>query len=146
MFCLLLWSVVLCCALLCYDTVRPGLHPHFTAWPTLPLVASKHALQGFFTSLRAEVAKDGISVTVLSPGYVRTELSRNALTGDGGRYNIMDDNTAKGFPPEKVAWEILAAVARGEVDVVMATPTVTAAVQLNAVFPTIMASAMKSRI
>jgi len=54
--------------------------------------ASKHALQAFFDSLRAEVADCGIHVSVVSPGYIRTSLSVNSLTADGttygGRYCI----------------------------------------------------------
>lgn len=45
--------------------------------------ASKHALQAFSDSLRAEVARYNIKVSVISPGYVATNLSVNALTGSG---------------------------------------------------------------
>jgi hypothetical protein len=45
--------------------------------------ASKHALQAFSDSLRAEVARYNIKVSVISPGYVATQLSVNALTGTG---------------------------------------------------------------
>ena len=48
--------------------------------------ASKHALQGFFDSLRAEVAENKVKVTVISPGYIATNLSVNAVTGDGSLY------------------------------------------------------------
>lgn len=48
--------------------------------------ASKHALQAFSDSLRAEVADKGIKVTVISPGYISTQLSLNALTQDGKTY------------------------------------------------------------
>lgn len=48
--------------------------------------ASKHALQGFFDCLRSEVGRHNIKVTVISPGYIRTKLSINALTGDGSQY------------------------------------------------------------
>ncbi|KAF5269859.1 hypothetical protein FQR65_LT17911 [Abscondita terminalis] len=47
--------------------------------------ATKHALQAFGDSLRAEIANDNIYVTVLSPGYVRTALSINALTESGDK-------------------------------------------------------------
>lgn len=47
--------------------------------------ASKSALQGFSDSLRAEHAGHGIDVTVVSPGYVDTEMSSNALAGNGER-------------------------------------------------------------
>jgi dehydrogenase/reductase SDR family protein 7B len=49
--------------------------------------ASKHAMQAFSDSLRAEVASHGIKVTVISPGYINTNLSQNALTGTGQKYN-----------------------------------------------------------
>jgi len=45
--------------------------------------ASKHALQGFCDSLRAEISEYGVQVTVVSPGYIKTKLSENALTPDG---------------------------------------------------------------
>lgn len=45
--------------------------------------ASKHALQAFADCLRAEISHHHIQVMVSSPGYVATEVSRNALTGYG---------------------------------------------------------------
>ena len=41
--------------------------------------ASKHALHGFFDSLRAEVYDDNISITLICPGFVNTNISKNAL-------------------------------------------------------------------
>lgn len=48
--------------------------------------ASKHATQAYFDCLRAEVKHCGIHVSVISPGYIRTNLSVNAVTGDGSKY------------------------------------------------------------
>lgn len=48
--------------------------------------ASKHALQAFCDCLRAEMAAYNIKVLVASPGYVVTEVSRNALMGDGSAH------------------------------------------------------------
>lgn len=48
--------------------------------------ASKHATQAYFDCLRAEVERYGICVSVISPGYIRTNLSLNAVTGDGSKY------------------------------------------------------------
>lgn len=45
--------------------------------------ASKHAMVGFFDTLRIELAKDGVSVTVIYPGFVLTEIRKRAFTGDG---------------------------------------------------------------
>ncbi|XP_058013259.1 dehydrogenase/reductase SDR family member 7B isoform X2 [Ahaetulla prasina] len=48
--------------------------------------ASKHATQAFFDCLRAEVERFNIEVTVVSPGYIQTNLSLNAVTSDGSQY------------------------------------------------------------
>lgn len=48
--------------------------------------ASKHALQAFADCLRSEISKDNVKVMVSSPGFVTTDIVRNALTGDGTTY------------------------------------------------------------
>ncbi|HUO82792.1 MAG TPA: SDR family oxidoreductase [Gammaproteobacteria bacterium] len=45
--------------------------------------ASKHAVFGFFDSLRIELDGSGVSVTLIAPGFVRTEIHRRALGPDG---------------------------------------------------------------
>lgn len=65
--------------------------------------ATKHALHGFFDSLRAEQHKDGISVTLVCPGFVTTNVSMNALTGDGSPQVTMDKATANGIDPNRFA-------------------------------------------
>ncbi len=65
--------------------------------------ASKHALHGFFDSLRAEVHDHHIDVTLICPGFVSTNISMNALTGDGTSQQKMDTATANGISPERFA-------------------------------------------
>lgn len=72
--------------------------------------ASKHALHGFFDSLRAEVFKYNIKVTLICPGFVQTNVSKNALTGTGKPLNIMDKATQNGITPEKLATKMLKAI------------------------------------
>lgn len=48
--------------------------------------ASKHALQGFFDSMRAELSKDNIKVTMICPGFIETEISSKALDSNGESY------------------------------------------------------------
>ena len=76
--------------------------------------ASKHALHGFFDSLRAELGDTPIKVTLICPGFVRTNVSIHALTGDGSQLGTMDDATDRGMRPEAVAQKILHAVERGK--------------------------------
>ena len=79
--------------------------------------ASKHALHGFFDSLRAELHHTPIKVTLVCPGYVRTNISINALTGDGKQQGTMDDATDKGLLPEQVAEKIMRAIEHGKHEV-----------------------------
>nr|XP_022905547.1 dehydrogenase/reductase SDR family protein 7-like [Onthophagus taurus] len=81
--------------------------------------ASKHALQAFSDSLRAEVKDSNIHVTVVSPGYIKTHLSENALTGTGNTYGQMDETTLSGYTPEYVAECILTAVVKKTKEVVI---------------------------
>jgi len=79
--------------------------------------ASKHALHGFFDSLRAELSQTPIRVTLICPGFVRTNVSINALTGDGSKQNKMDEATDKGMQPERLAERILRALEQGKEEV-----------------------------
>lgn len=65
--------------------------------------ASKHALHGFFDSLRTEIYQDNIAVTLICPGFVNTNVSKNALTGDGTPQKKMDVATENGIQPEHFA-------------------------------------------
>ncbi|KOY51576.1 SDR family oxidoreductase [Polaribacter dokdonensis] len=65
--------------------------------------ASKHALHGFYDSLRAEHFNDNIAVTLVCPGFVNTNISKNALTGDGSPQDKMDNATANGIQPDRFA-------------------------------------------
>lgn len=45
--------------------------------------ATKHALQGFYDSLRVELRRTGVSVTIVCPDFVVSEIHRRALGPDG---------------------------------------------------------------
>jgi len=74
--------------------------------------ACKHALHGFADCLRAEVHDRGVRVCVVAPGFVRTEVSVNALTGDGRSYGRLDPGQAGGISAERCALGILHAMER----------------------------------
>jgi dehydrogenase/reductase SDR family protein 7 len=59
--------------------------------------AAKHAVMGFFDALRTEVASQGIKVTTITPGFIRTNVSVNALGADGNPTGKIDDNIANGM-------------------------------------------------
>ena len=79
--------------------------------------ASKFALYGFYEALRAEEGRNGIRVTMVCPGFIRTGISLSALKGDGSRHDKMDPELAHGMPVEECARQILKAVGRGKEDV-----------------------------
>lgn len=72
--------------------------------------SSKHAILGLADSLRAEVHSEGIKVLAVLPGFVRTNASMNALTGDGSQHATMDKTTDKGISPEECAAGIIKAL------------------------------------
>ena len=76
--------------------------------------ASKHALHGFFDSLRAELVDVHIKITLICPGFVRTNVSKNALTGNGAKLGTMDEATDKGMAPDRLAYKILQAIQQGK--------------------------------
>lgn len=71
---------------------------------------AKHALHGFFDALRLEHEKDGISVTLICPGFVNTDVAKNALTGDGSQQNSQDSATENGLEVHDFAERMLKAV------------------------------------
>ena len=73
--------------------------------------AAKHALHGYFDSLRAEVWADGIGVTLVCPGYVKTAVSDNALGPHGEKHGKTDRTHQAGISAEKCAAAIISAVA-----------------------------------
>ena len=75
--------------------------------------ASKHALHGFFDSLRTEVAGHGIDVLLVCPAFVATGIERNALAGDGAPVRHAQQVVGARAAPEAVADEIYRAARRG---------------------------------
>ncbi|MGB5654593.1 MAG: SDR family oxidoreductase [Robiginitalea sp.] len=78
---------------------------------------AKHALHGFFDVLRMEHQKDGIAVTLVCPGFVNTDVARNALVGDGAAQSRQDQATATGMDPERFARKMLKAIERRKMEV-----------------------------
>lgn len=99
---------------------------------------SKHALHGFFDSLRAELFDQGIKVSIICPGFVHTPLPHKALTGDGSAQGKMDDATANGMAPNIFARKMLSAIAKQKREAWIGGREVFG-VYLNRFFPSIFA-------
>lgn len=104
--------------------------------------AAKHALHGFYDALRAEVWREGVKVTLICPGYIRTNVSLNAITGDGGTHGLMDNGQLNGMPAEECARQIWAAVAAGKEEVLVGAKEALF-VRLKRYLPGVMSYAIK---
>lgn len=82
--------------------------------------ASKHAIQGFYDTLRAEVASEGLKVLIVSPGAVNTDVAKNSLDREGKPINKTNKMIEAGLDPLHVAQQILSAIKQNEEDVVLA--------------------------
>lgn len=73
--------------------------------------SSKHALHGYFDALRAEMHQMGIAITIVCPGYIKTEVSINAFKADGSKHATLDATQAKGMLPDVFSRKMLRKVA-----------------------------------
>ena len=74
--------------------------------------ATKHALHGFFDSLRVELAATGVSVTLVCPDFVLSEIHRRALGPDGKPLGTSPMRESKIMTAERCAELALAAAAK----------------------------------
>jgi short-subunit dehydrogenase len=75
---------------------------------------AKHALHGFFDVLRMEHEKDNIKVTLICPGFIQTDVAKNALTGDGSAQKKEDDATQNGMSVDVCAKKIIRAIEKNK--------------------------------
>ena len=82
--------------------------------------AAKFGLAGYADALRAELSQDGIDVHVIYPGSVATDVSRNALKGDGAKREKSDKVIDNGIPADEAAATMLDAVALNQREIIVA--------------------------
>lgn len=73
--------------------------------------ASKHALHGYYDSMRMELEKKGIAISIALPGFIATDISKNAVDQTGQRTGEMDPNQASGISAAECAGKIIDQVA-----------------------------------
>lgn len=81
--------------------------------------ASKHALHGFYETLRAEYKNDNIKVTIALPGRVQTNISYNALKKDGSQHQLLDEGQAHGISVESCSKQIISAIKKEKKEVLI---------------------------
>lgn len=108
--------------------------------------ASKHALHGFFDTLRAETWENSIHVTMVLPGWVQTNVSKNALTGNGTPHGVTGAGTAGGVTPEYCAGKIVRAARSRNQEVYVVQPREQFALYLNRFAPGLLRRFLRGRV
>ncbi len=96
--------------------------------------ASKHALHGFFESLRMEVYDNNIQVLMVCPGKIKTNVSINAITESGAKLNEMEASHEKAMSGEDCAAQIVRAISKNKYEVFIGGGELNA-VRLKRFFP-----------
>ncbi len=100
--------------------------------------AAKHAVIGFMEALRAEVHSDNIKVMVVTPGSVQTNISKNALEGDGKKHNVTDPLIANGIPVEECVQKIIKGIKNETPELLIAKGKEKLAVYVKRFFPKVL--------
>ena len=114
----------------------------------LPYSASKFALTGFSEGLNAELRKDGIVVTTVCPGLMRTGSPRNAMFKGKHRaeyawFSIMDSLPIFSINADRAARQIVSACKRGRPEIIVTIQAKVAA-RFAAVFPGVTAAILSA--
>jgi short-subunit dehydrogenase len=107
--------------------------------------AAKHAVMGFFDALRTEVAYLGIRVTTIVPGFIRTNVGANALTGSGAPVGAADPEIEAGMDPDDCAAVILQGIANGVEEIAVGNGPEMGLLELKRQDPTTLFRALEAR-
>ncbi|MEJ6002057.1 SDR family oxidoreductase [Paucibacter soli] len=107
--------------------------------------ASKHALHGYFDSLRSELHEAGVAVTLVCPSFIATGIEAAALGGDGRPLARRRDVSGRLATPDEVAAQILRAAARRQ-RLLLPSATARAAYLLSRLAPALYETLMRRRV
>jgi dehydrogenase/reductase SDR family protein 7B len=97
--------------------------------------ASKHALQGYFETLRMELYDKNVKILLVCPGKIATHISENALTANGSSNNRMDAAQANGMTADNCASEILKGIRNGKEELIIGSAKEHFAILMKRLFP-----------
>ena len=76
--------------------------------------AAKAAIHMWANSLRAEMTEQGVGVSVIFPGFIKTNVSFNALNGAGKPQGYQDEAIENGLEADEFAEIVVRSLQRGE--------------------------------
>jgi short-subunit dehydrogenase len=97
--------------------------------------ASKHALRGYFESLRHELHQSPIKITMVYPGYIDTNMPQNALLKSGLPNALQEKTHLDGMKAEDCASQIVKAIEKELPEIIVARPLERAAVFVSQHLP-----------
>lgn len=107
--------------------------------------AAKHAVMGFFDALRAEVEGKGVKVSTIVPGFIRTDISRNALAGDGSAFGEVDEDIAGGMNVTECAEVIFKGLKAGKREIPVGKGKEMAALWIKRIAPEVLFRIARAR-
>jgi short-subunit dehydrogenase len=97
--------------------------------------AAKHAVIGFMDSLRAEVYQDNIEVLVVAPGSTKTNISKNALAGNGNNHGVTDPAIENGIAVDECVRQVIKGIKNNSKEILIAKGKEKLAVYVRRFFP-----------
>jgi dehydrogenase/reductase SDR family protein 7B len=97
--------------------------------------ASKHALHGYFESLRMEEYENNIKVHIICPGPVNTNISLNSIDASGQAQGIHDPMQEMGMTPEECVDEIIRSIRKDDLEKIISKGSEAFGMKLKALFP-----------
>ncbi len=97
--------------------------------------ASKFALEGFFETLRLEEEEHNISVTLLCPVGIKTNISHNALDGSGNQFGKASAMQEEGMSAEECVKQMIRAIEQEKDEVIIGQGMQTMSDKIKALFP-----------
>jgi dehydrogenase/reductase SDR family protein 7B len=98
--------------------------------------AAKHALHGYFESLRLEIETKGVTVLLVCPGKIKTNVSLNAASTNGISHNKMDDSHKNAMSAEECAQQIMEGILKNKEEIFIGGKELLAA-KIKRFFPTL---------
>jgi len=100
---------------------------------------------GFFDALRTEVSQHNIKVSTITPGYIRTAISANAVSGDGSKFGKVDSDIRAGMAPEDCARVIVAGLQKGQAEIAVGRGSEMHALWIKRWFPNLLLKIMNKQ-
>ena len=106
--------------------------------------SAKHALHGFYDCLRAETYETGVRVALIVPGYVKSDVAFNAITGDGGQNLKREQGHDTAMSGDKAATVIIRKLKKGREEILVGSGAAVLAPYLKRFLPSVLSRVIRN--